>query len=123
MTNQKITHLYCLMQNRLGAMDRVFNALTHRGILPQRMTSALRHEKEQDSKALELVVSFHSEDEKVVDKLVKFLQKQVYTLEVRYTTLEVQASEAVHASHHSPTIVTELFQDEPQRRMAHAHNG
>ncbi len=95
MTEQHLTHLYCLMQNRLGALDRVLNALTHRGILPQRMTSTLLSERPvtegnedgQARPALELVVSFHADDEKIVDKLVKFLQKQVYTLEVHYTTL------------------------------------
>jgi 16S rRNA C1402 N4-methylase RsmH len=83
----------------------------------------MRHEKGQESKALELVVSFHSEDERIVDKLVKFLQKQVYTLEVRYTTLETQTPEAASAAPHSIHSVTELFHDESQRRMAHAHNG
>ena len=128
MTEAKTTHLYCLMQNRLGAMDRVLNALTHRGILPQRMSSTLRQEKGQDGKtqegkALELLISFQGLDEKLLDKLVKFLQKQVYTLEVRCTTLAASTEEADNVAHISPKFVTELFQDESQRRMAHAHNG
>jgi acetolactate synthase small subunit len=121
MTEKSTTHLYCLMQNRLGALDRVLNALTHRGILPLHMTSVLRHAKDLDSKALELVISFSALDDTITDKLVKFLQKQVYTLDVRYTTLETPSSDDASVSHINPTFVTELFHDAPQRRMAHAH--
>jgi len=118
-----ITHLYCLMQNRLGAMDRVLNALTHRGIIPQRMMSAIRHEDGQGGKSLEIVVSFHAGDDKIVEKLVKFLQKQVYTLDVHYANEENDAPEAASVSSITPTFVTELFKNKSQRRMAHAHNG
>ena len=136
MNKNTMTHLYCLMQNRLGAMDRVLNALTHRGIIPQRMISAIRNGKGFTGKELELVVSFHANDAKFVDKLVKFLQKQVYTLEVRYANLEdpetlenselknseLKNPETERASGFTPNLVTELYQLETQRRMAHAHN-
>jgi len=127
MTEKTMTHLYCLMQNRLGAMDRVLNALTHRGIIPHRMLSAIRNEEGPDgqmaSKTLELVVSFHAGDEKIVEKLVKFLQKQVYTLDIRTVNEEDLTTETASVSHITPKSVTDLFQNESQRRMAHAHNG
>ena len=111
MTDKRTTHLYCLMQNRLGALDRVLAALTHRGLLPQRMVSTLRPDH-----GLEILVSFHASDEKMVDKLLKFLQKQVYTLEAR--TLETHQLEADDAS-----PITPVLNDYAQRRLAHAHNG
>jgi len=104
-------------------MDRVLNALTHRGIIPQRMMSAIRHEGEQGGKSLEIVISFHAGDDKIVEKLVKFLQKQVYTLDVHYANEENDAPEAASVSNITPTFVTELFKSQSQRRMVHAHNG
>lgn len=113
------THLYCLMQNRLGAMDRVLGALTHRGILPSRMMTSIQPEN-----TLEMVVSFHGEDDKAVEKLVKFLQKQVYSLEVRVLDARLESPQAVsEPARITPLFVSDVINDYTQRRMAHANNG
>ena len=117
MTDTNSIHLYCLMQNRLGAMDRVLGALTHRGIIPTQMASSIRPEN-----TLEMVVRFESDDPKAVEKLVKFLQKQVYVLEARAMEQETQSEAAADASNITPLFVSDVISDYTQRRMAHANN-
>jgi acetolactate synthase small subunit len=72
------TTLECLVQNRLGALDRVLGALTHRGILPNRMETFLNGE----TNTMCIRVEFDCCDARMVEKLVKFLEKQVYVMEV-----------------------------------------
>lgn len=110
-------HLYCLTQNRLGAMDRVLGALTHRGIIPQRMASALC-----EGNQLEIVLTFQKQDEKNVEKLVKFLQKQVYVLKAHTVQPAAEAKNSADASNITPLFVSDVIHDHAQRRMAHAHN-
>ncbi|WP_303674977.1 hypothetical protein [Vampirovibrio chlorellavorus] len=110
-------HLYCLTQNRLGALDRVLGALTHRGIIPQRMASALC-----DNNQLEILLTFEAQDEKTIEKLVKFLQKQVYVLKAHTLQPAAEAKNSAEVSNITPLFVSDMIQDQPQRRMAHAHN-
>lgn len=110
-------HLYCLTQNRLGALDRVLGAFTHRGILPQQMTSVRR-----DDNLLEILLTFEKQDEKTIEKLVKFLQKQVYVLKAQPLQSMVAAKDSAESSKITPLFVSDVIQDQPQRRMAHVHN-
>ena len=79
-----LTTLECLVQNRLGALDRILGALTHRGILPRRM------ETFQDgiNNTMCIRVEFACEDSKMLEKLVKFLEKQVYVLNTTASTIQ-----------------------------------
>lgn len=82
------TTIYCKLQNRLGAIDRVISAFTHRGILPMKIRSTMK----EAENAIEISVTFSGCDSKTIEKLVKFLQKQVYILESGMFSHETQAS-------------------------------
>jgi acetolactate synthase regulatory subunit len=82
------TTVYCKLQNRLGAIDRVLAAFTHRGILPTRMTTTM----DEADRSMEIAISFDGSDPKTVEKLVKFLQKQVYVLETGMFSHETQSA-------------------------------
>ncbi len=110
-----LQHLYCRMQNRLGGLDRVLGALTHRGIIPQRMVSALQNNR------LEIMFSFEKQDAKVTEKLIKFLQKQIYVLEAKTVQPETEAKHDAETSNITPLFVSDVI-DHAQRRMAHANN-
>lgn len=71
--------LCCLMQNRLGALDRLLGTLTHRGFLPESMMSTLDFKNNR----IQVVFTFDCGDEKALEKLVKSLHKQVYVIEIR----------------------------------------
>ncbi len=75
--------LCCLMQNRLGALDRVLGALTARGYLPERFMSTL-----MENQQLQVVLTFDCESEKALEKLIKVLYKQVYVLEIQLVLTE-----------------------------------
>jgi acetolactate synthase small subunit len=64
-------------QAKLGAMDRVLGALTHRGIIPHAFTCT-----QSESGILSIEASFNCEDDHVMQKLCKFLDRQVYILSV-----------------------------------------
>ncbi len=64
-------------QAKLGAMDRVLGALTHRGIIPQQFTC---RQVEADILSIESI--FMCGDDHVMQKLCKFLDRQVYILSV-----------------------------------------
>ncbi|HEY9746970.1 MAG TPA: hypothetical protein V6C99_12220 [Oculatellaceae cyanobacterium] len=70
--------LECRLQSRLGGLDRVLGALTHRGFLPERMETF----RDKSNGTICVRVEFACDDAKTVEKLVKFLEKQVYVLEV-----------------------------------------
>jgi acetolactate synthase small subunit len=105
------------MQSRLGAMDRILGALTHRGFLPKRMVSSLREDK-----TLEMMISFDCDDFKAVEKLVKFLQKQVYVMDAHTLAEENEINPASEASNITPLFVSDVINDYSQRRIAHANN-
>lgn len=64
-------------QTKLGALDRVLGALTHRGIIPQAFTCT-----QVSDKVLDIQTSFTCADDHVMLKLCKFLDRQVYILSV-----------------------------------------
>lgn len=78
----------CTLQNRLGALDRLLGALTHRGFLPEAFSAT----QDAPNGRLHVQFSFDCEEEKTVEKLVKFLANQVYVLQV--SVLEAQQSPA-----------------------------
>lgn len=95
MSNQ--TTVYCRMQNRLGAMDRVMAAFTHRGIIPARLAAS----HDVQNRAVEMIITFDCADSAMLDKLVKFLQKQVYVLETRTLSHEAENEAALETFHES----------------------
>lgn len=66
------------MQNRTGAVNRILDALSHRGIQPLAFLCTLSH----DRQTVQVLVSFEFEDMAGFNKLVKSLQQQVLTLSV-----------------------------------------
>ncbi|MFM7469415.1 MAG: hypothetical protein ACKO37_07955 [Vampirovibrionales bacterium] len=66
------------MQNRTGAVNRVLDALSHRGIQPLAFLCTLS----QDRQTVQVLVSFEFEDMAGFNKLVKSIQQQVLTLSV-----------------------------------------
>ena len=70
-------HLQIRTQAKLGALDRVLGALTHRGIIPQAFTCT-----QVSDKVLDIQTSFTCTDDHVMLKLCKFLDRQVYILSV-----------------------------------------
>jgi acetolactate synthase small subunit len=75
MTMQRL--LQIRTQAKLGALDRVLGALTHRGIIPQAFTCT-----QVSDKVLDIQTSFTCADDHVMHKLCKFLDRQVYILSV-----------------------------------------
>jgi hypothetical protein len=73
---------------------------------------------------LEISISFHCDDAKTVEKLVKFLQKQVYVIEARIVNTAVQlTSTTMESSTKIPLFVSDVIQFYNQRRTnTHAHN-
>jgi len=113
-TQKVAASVYCLVQNRLGALDRVLHAWTHRGIIPRQILST----KDERGGTLQIMVSFDIEDRKALTKLVKCLQKQVFVLDVHAeeegTGYELEATETVKM----PAKVAALFM--PATRKAAA---
>jgi acetolactate synthase small subunit len=70
-------HLQIRTQAKLGAVDRVLGALTHRGIIPQAFTCTQVSEQ-----VLQIETTFHYADDHAMHKLCKFLDRQVYILSV-----------------------------------------
>jgi acetolactate synthase small subunit len=64
-------------QAKLGAMDRVLGALTHRGIIPETFNSEL------SGKMLQISTTFSMDGDHDMKKLCKFLDRQVYILRVK----------------------------------------
>ncbi len=70
-------YLQIRTQAKLGALDRVLGALTHRGIIPQAFTCTQVSEQ-----VLQIETTFHFADDHAMHKLCKFLDRQVYILSV-----------------------------------------
>lgn len=113
MPDTRTRNVYCKLQNRLGALDRVLLALTHRGIIPERMVT-----EKSEAGALQVAVTFDCEDARMVEKLVKFLQKQVYVLEA---WAEKESAYATAPAKVAPLFAAESYEF-VQRRVAHGHN-
>jgi acetolactate synthase small subunit len=125
--------IYCKLQNRLGALDRVLAAFTHRGIIPGHMSAS----HDEAERMIEITINFDCADCKVLDKLVKFLQKQVYVMETRTLTHDAsieQLGETMSETDNS-TVTDISSSNSPkssqsrvihevhfERKVAHAHN-
>lgn len=70
-------HLHVRTQAKLGAVDRVLGALTHRGIIPETFSFTQVSEE-----VLQIETTFHCADDHAMLKLCKFLDRQVYILSV-----------------------------------------
>ncbi len=129
MSNAKT--IYCKLQNRLGALDRVLAAFTHRGIIPGHMSAS----HDETERMIEITINFDCADCKVLTKLVKFLQKQVYVIETRtlnhdesIDALDENASETksvtdISSSNASKSSQSRIIHEVHfERKIAHAHN-
>lgn len=67
------TTIRCLMQNRLGSLDRVLGALTFRGIIPLNLEAAI----DPTTGHMMATMTFEYDNEHSLEKLVKILNKQV----------------------------------------------
>lgn len=99
----------CVLQNRLGALDRVLGALTHRGFLPEEMIVR----KDRETNRMRVYLTFDCPEDKILEKLVKFLHKQVYVIEIQWLwtgeleenlSLEAEAAEQAFTSRRSASV-------------------
>lgn len=100
--------LCCILQNRLGALDRVLGALTYRGMVPEQMMSSM----DSDTGFLQVLLTFECAEDHALDKLVKVLQKQVHVLEAQPVTLSQTTPQTQQAN------VAPLFTAVTARRRA-----
>lgn len=78
------TIITCVMQNRLGAFDRVLAIMTHRGILPNSMVMTTDAETGRMKATFNISLS----DQTALTQLARALQKQVYVMSVAVTSEE-----------------------------------
>jgi hypothetical protein len=81
----------CVLQAKMGGLDRVLGALTHRGWIPTRFESVLQ----EATDTLVVTMQFRTADMFSVHKLVKFLDKQVYVLSSALVEADVAATAPV----------------------------
>ncbi|MBK8190738.1 MAG: hypothetical protein IPK79_09860 [Vampirovibrionales bacterium] len=74
--------LICLIQNRLGALDRVMGTLSHQGYVPDYFESRAAARSGDMKPCLRVSIQVHCPDEKRLVKLLKAIERQVTTLEV-----------------------------------------
>jgi acetolactate synthase small subunit len=72
------TTLICLVQNKLGAMDRVLGLLTARGYIADRFAATIT-----SPDRMQIMLTLSVEHEKALEKLVKVLYKQIYVIEIQ----------------------------------------
>lgn len=70
--------LTCRLQNRLGALDRLLGALTHRGLL----TESLSTQVDAGTDSVLVTAQFVCDNDNEITKLLKSLEKQIYVLQV-----------------------------------------
>lgn len=75
--------LHVSVQAQLGAVARVLDALTHRGILPQRFEATLAPNGQSQA----IMATFTHTDPHAMTKLTQFLEKQV-----QVATVSLQAT-------------------------------
>lgn len=97
--------IICTAQARLGAMDRIIGAFTHRGFIPNAMTTELQ----ADGRINRVAVSFTCECTHTVEKLVKYLRKQINIIEVEAFTCESAETETVEAANTVASKVATLY--------------
>lgn len=107
--------LCCLLQNRLGALDRVLGALTYRGILPEQLVSNI----DPKSNCIQLIVTFECNEDNAVEKLVKFLNNQIYVLEVERVLVGKQETYSLTNDSNIASIFSPTY---TRRRLSHASN-
>jgi acetolactate synthase regulatory subunit len=88
--------LSCIVQNRLGALDRVLGAFTTRGIVPEKLQTEIADE----GQTLQILISFKCDGgDKAFQTLVKYLYKQVTVLQVQWLVdpqMSMPAEKQVH---------------------------
>lgn len=109
--------MLCLVQDRLGALDRVLGALTHRGWIPESFSAR----RDEQSGFLQVTLSFECEEEKAVEKLLKFLNNQVYVLETQILGQEQLAPVPIPVSASSSVSPLALYAARTQN-LALANN-
>jgi acetolactate synthase regulatory subunit len=77
-----------VLQAQLGAVDRVLGALTHRGFIALGWSCRLQSE----AKLLHLEFTLACEDEAVIKKLAKVLERQIYVLGLECTAHSLTAA-------------------------------
>ncbi len=108
--------LCCLLQNRLGALDRVLGALTYRGFVPDNFYSTF----DQKAGCLQVVVTFECQEESTCQKLVKFLEKQVYVLEARAEAMQpTENVQVVSLADFASSVLNPVV---VKRRVSNAHS-
>jgi acetolactate synthase small subunit len=114
------TTLCCLIQNRLGAMDRVLGTLTYRGYIPEEMVSTM----DTQSGCIQMMVTFECEEQSHIDKLVKMLNKQVTVLETRQMTLDKQETLPAPSQQSKVAFMSSMTSPitSPKRRIAHVQH-
>jgi acetolactate synthase small subunit len=131
--------LFCLLQSRLGGLDKVLGTLTHWGFLPDQFvsTKVATGSANPDNDMLQVMMTFDCDDDKQIQKLIKYLNKQIYVLDIKHVEMgsvakverdSIAASVAHVANVVSPTLLTPVFNSAQQaapseRRALNAHNG
>ncbi len=108
------TVLFCRMQNRLGALDRLLGAFSFRGFMPEQFLSQCQ----EDGELMEVMISFECPEPKRLEKLMKMLLKQIYVIEVKELALDAKAVTALQR----PNVMPMFTDLQPLRRTAHVYN-
>lgn len=105
----------CLIQNRLGALDRILGAFTFRGLIPREMTVSA----DTSLSAQEITLTVGCQDQQTAEKLLKTLEKQVYVLKV--TLIPGLCANPVNnpLPHTSTQAVTVELHPQDTRRFPH----
>ena len=88
--SEPLQTITCTLQARMGGLDRVLGAVTHRGWISTQFQSVLCTKTD----TLYVTMAFHSADYFSVQKLVKFLEKQVYVLSASLVPANKSSDEA-----------------------------
>lgn len=115
-TSSKKT-ICCRLQNRLGALDRVLGAFTHRGFIPHEMVTIL----DAETGRINCLVTIACDDAMILEKLMKYLDKQIYVVS---TDLVKTAEEPEAVEITDSAKVTALFSSPVmfERKVAHVRN-
>jgi acetolactate synthase regulatory subunit len=103
----------CTAQAKLGALDRILGAFTHRGFIPTAMTTELQ----AGGKRIRVAVSFTCDDSQTVEKLVRFLRKQVHCIEVEAFTCNEATKQENSASASAKKSTSNSITSKPGQRL------
>jgi acetolactate synthase small subunit len=76
--------LRCQIQNRLGAMDRLLGTLTMRGYMPEQLNCTT----DAATDTMQVVMTFTTQDDRALEKLVKAMHRQVYVMDIQIILAE-----------------------------------